>query len=792
MAKGQRDAPKRDLEDLIQHMSSDTLSIWETEVLNLVNQFLPKKRRDLLQALERTRDRGKDIVHSRAQKASSAAELTPVQASAPAPDLSADFRSALDVLGEQHIFQWSTFYRDCLERHLTLFSRQVQQRVCDGHCRGVYNVLEEHSKDVFTRAYNYARATQHSHDDAVDKSTRGLSRFLGLPLDYYSARWSSLADHESGVALRLVVSAALSAIVSGYGSATFDKGKGDALLQAYPRSWLPLVAYMTPRNAEMAFAKLPSSTWKKTLVATVLPFLDAMQVFFDRRRDDYLLIPVASQYFPSQQRLDVGLRPPPDTRLQRVIETTVFIGRASVPLGRLTETVRRQASLVIGNLNADTWKSVQEHVELQRIVVQGKQVRAAVAEGAFHAVDRAIESRRSNPTRAAPLTYNFAGEFPLHNPGRATSYHVPRTSVRDLLRTFERRDGVRLWCSVRRSGKTTACFNLESATGESLIISQTCGSSELKGDKRFYERVTEAVSAVSMLDSTFVNDVVSECAPIDLEDKRLVLVIDEYETLFGLLDSAVQSTPNVRYTVVQPILNQLREFASNNLLVFLGQQPNAYFILMDQNQLAPYVEQDPFPLFEHLFGTTQGEFAELVNQVLRGHIDCTPSFLDALYRETAGHPYLTVNVLVELVQWLIDGRRSQRALRVRSSDFDDFSNARLNTDRIALSPQYDFFRNAAAEALSQRGYRSNPWLFAAYWTVRILSEVSPDDLRVERSDLEEIMRRIPVPAGDTAPDAPTTLRTASLANFLTYDEHWVSVKVRTLGRIAAATRPALA
>ena len=754
-----------------------------------VNLFLPKKQRDLLLAIEKHRDRPRRTHHLDTQDETATNDTVSLRHITPASDISVGFQSALNTLAESHIFQWSTFYRDCLEKNLNRFLGEMQHRSMDDECQALIYPLREHSREIFSRGYGYARNNNHSHDDAIQKSTSGLSRFLGLPLDYYSARWSSTSDHRSAVALRLLASATFSAIVQGYASAVFGDVPGGTVLRESPRSWVHLLAFMTPQHAELVFDQMGLDPWNKKLSASVLPLLDALEVFFARRYEDYLPIPVAGQYFPYQQRLDVGLRPPPDAKLQRVIEARVFLDSKTVSVDRLTDAARREIAVVIAPLRPPVRKAVQESSDLQSIVVERRAARTPVADGAFQAVDRAILSLRRDPTRASPLTYNFAREFPLHNPGRATSYHVPRTSVRDLLRTFERRNGVRLWCSVRRSGKTTACFNLESTTGESVIISQTCGASESTGDTRFYDRVAGAIASGQMLSSGFLGDVVSECAPIDLADRRLVLVIDEYETLFGLLESTADHTPHVRYTVVQPILNQLRGFARNNLLVFLGQQPNAYFILMDQNQLAPYVEQDPFPLFEHLSGTTKGEFAELTQQVLRGHIECTPRFLDCLYAETAGHPYLTVNILVEFVDWLIDVRRAYRTLTVRDGDFDEFLYDRLNVDRIKLSSQYEFFRSAAAQAMSLRGYRDNPWLFAAYWTVRILSLAGRENLRVARADFVEATRRIPVPGDGVEPDASEILRTASLANFLAYDERWVSVKVRTLGRIASAVQP---
>ena len=221
--------------------------------------------------------------------------------------------------------------------------------------------------------------------------------------------------------------------------------------------------------------------------------------------------------------------------------------------------------------------------------------RSSTAERAFTVLDNALYPLRSKLEAKSPITYNFAREFPLLHPDKMSFFHVPRTSVRDLLRTFERRNGVRLWCSVRRSGKTTACFDMETTTGDSVIVGQTCGVPPTADAATFYHRVRGAVESGRMVPNSFVENIVTACAPVDIDGRRTVLIIDEYETLFGLLKNAVKDNAGLRYNVVQPILDQLVTFAHDNLLVFLGQQPDAYFILMDQNQLAPYVTQDSFP-----------------------------------------------------------------------------------------------------------------------------------------------------------------------------------------------------
>ena len=52
-------------------------------------------------------------------------------------------------------------------------------------------------------------------------------------------------------------------------------------------------------------------------------------------------------------------------------------------------------------------------------------------------------------------------------------------------------------------------------------------------------------------------------------------------------------------------------------------------------------------------------------------MEYTAEFFDALFDETAGHPFLTANVLVEFVDWLIETKRPQSALRVDGADLVD-------------------------------------------------------------------------------------------------------------------------
>lgn len=785
LTKGEGARPERALEQLIRQMSSADLSDWRPEIERSIRKFRPKRQRNLSAVLaSRTRSDNSE---------QSPDDPTPAKPRELDPDLEARLQRALDELREHHIFQWSTFYLDCLGEYLPRYLDEMHRASPDTVGRSLATALADHTRDAFTQGYDFARGA-HTHEEALRKSTNGLSRFLALPLDFYSARSSASSDVQSASALRLLVSAAMSGILVGYRASSFGHQEGRAVLPRFPRAWVHYLAFLVPHHAEEVIGRLESGLLADGLRLSVLPLLDALQAFHDRTNDDYRPLPLAGQFRWAQYRLDIQVRPPHEAASQRLLEVSAFLDENFVSQLDLDDAARRQVTLVIAPLRPDVRTLLSERNDLARIVVTANETRTEVAERAFRVSDEAVAAQRTASSTATPITYNFARNFPLHVQDRnwAAAYHVTRTSVRDLLRVLERRPGVRLWCSVRRSGKTTACLDLNSTSGDTTIVSQTCGAGGSSDDKRFYTLVRTAVEDRRMVGPTFVRDAVAACAPPSRDDKRLGFVVDEYEILFGLLRTAVEHDPGIRYAVVQPILDQLLTFSYDNLLVFLGQQPDAHFILMDQNQLAPYVQQDPFPLFEHAPQTTTGEFSALVRKILGDGVECTARFLDALFGETAGHPYLTANVLGELVEWLIEEQRPASGLRLRDEDFRDFAKNRLTVDRILLSPDYRFFREAAADALSLRVYRRNPWLFSTYWVLRELANGGADAFRSERSRFFELMQRIPVPQGEPAPDHNEILRSASQANFLAYDDDWVRVRIPVLGRIAAAVRPRVA
>ena len=119
-----------------------------------------------------------------------------------------------------------------------------------------------------------------------------------------------------------------------------------------------------------------------------------------------------------------------------------------------------------------------------------------------------------------------------------------------------------------------------------------------------------------------------------------------------------------------------------------------------------------------------------------------------------------------------------------------FRDAKLQPTHMAMSRDYGFFREAIRQAMGERGYHDNSWLFTVYWVLREISRRNPEDFSISRKELPEVVERIPAPG--PLPDPHEILRTAAQANFLQYDEDLVGVKIRTLGRLAVGVRPELA
>lgn len=343
-----------------------------------------------------------------------------------------------------------------------------------------------------------------------------------------------------------------------------------------------------------------------------------------------------------------------------------------------------------------------------------------------------------------------------------------------------------MWCSVRRSGKTTAsASDLGSTSESSIVISETCDhTGRHSGTRYVYTQIQAALAEGDHIPNNFFRNALTQALSGTTEIQRITFVLDEYETLFGNLRSSVARDSHIRYTVVQPLLDQMVEFADQNLIVFLGQQPDAHYMMMSQNQLSPYVEQDQFPLFSHDLDSYRGEFHELLARVLTAYVNYDRSFANAVYAETGGHPFLTVNTLVAMFDWLIETKQPRSLLLdgMTGELFDEFIADRMTRKEILRHKSFEFFRKVARDALSAKGRISDPWLYSVYAALRQASLDARPDFAISQDDFVDLIAHLGLNLHD---EPESVLSTAVQANFLRIEDGLVRPQIRALARVAA-------
>jgi hypothetical protein len=227
-------------------------------------------------------------------------------------------------------------------------------------------------------------------------------------------------------------------------------------------------------------------------------------------------------------------------------------------------------------------------------------------------------------------------------------------------------------------------------------------------------------------------------------------------------------------------------FATKNLLIFMGQRPDAYQILSAQNQLSPLVRQYNFPLFGHIHGAFETEFTQLLKRILTEKLPFDPSFSDSVYDETSGHPYLTVNLMVDFCDWLITNDHRLNVEILESHHFVSFSKDRLVPAKLKRSPRYEFFNHMLAEYLSESGRTTEPWLSAITSILQEIARNHPIAFACTLSSFETLAS----PYGAATRMTPSRLlASGSLANFLLDKGGRVKPGVRLLARLAGSAAP---
>ncbi len=626
MAKGARAQPAEHLKKLIEQIAPNELSAWRRDFESVIRAFEPRKRGgkaaqrhgELVKSFEAA------MVGGGGRPSPSVQDTREGYAIAGrASDLD-DFRRDLKDLAAHHLFQWQAHYRPCLEHHLARVIHQAQVEFPHGFAREVFiEMLAEHVQTTFSSGYDHARARRGGevvdHDAAVRKSLGGLGSLLRIPLDFYALRESNTVTHHHSSCLRSVTSAAVVGAITGFANADFGGVSGAHVLDQFRSRWVTYLAFLTPIDARLLRRKLANAEVAEAIGIAVLPLLEGIEHFYGTNQRSFFPLPTEGVYRTAPARLDVVIRTPPDTEGHRCM-ATAYLEYPS--LQDLEASHRLGVALIVCALRPDVFRAAQRRDYLDEILVPvtadadnpgsaASRRSDAPGQDAFRIWDDALSALQSRWRGATPITYNFARDFPLRKPSEARHFHVERTSVRDLLRSSARdRQGVLLWCSVRRSGKTTACRDLTVGTDDASVIVQTCGAATDIAGRTFYQDFRDALGAARLgevIADDFVVASIERCPSDGVADAaRQVLILDEYEKLFRHF-TVYEADQRIRMLLLEPFLDQLVEFAAENLLVLLGQQPDAHFVLMDQNQLVP-VRKRRFGGKESAFGRVPGGF----------------------------------------------------------------------------------------------------------------------------------------------------------------------------------------
>lgn len=786
----------------------DALLKSESKVRTVLSRFLRKRHNALTAAYDQRLARIQAAQHLRSSLSSSEVFSTksapPVtKAATPAAEpFDEEFRNyilkrldgRLVELSERHIFQWNTSYRDMVTEFfdplMEFFDPDPVGSALIGPLAEVISErFRRHARQIFEKGWTHT-ADRSGASAALAKAESGVQSFLDLPLEVYSAKLAALQDGVSARSLRMIASAMLSGVLRGAATAKLGDHVG-VLLPRIHRVWGRVLPFITASDLRLFLQDLHEGPMHVGISTSMLPFAQAIDDLIEEDQDRAPL-PRISDYAFQQRRITVSLQPPSlDTSSGRW-EIQICLDESYVDRSTLDSAHNEAVTALLAPLPADLRAYADSWEPLRAITVP--------TIGLGHGIDPAARlreilhsklSRKDAISARRPIDFNYAELFPLSDPKFAAYRHVERSSVRRLLQRFDRRNGVRLWCSVRRSGKTTASASDLGATSESaVVISETCDhTGRQSGTNVVYTAIQMALAEGKHIPNDFFRRTLSDAMADSRDAQRVTFVLDEYETLFGNLRSNVARDPHVRYTVVQPLLDQMVEFADQNLIVFLGQQPDAHYMLMSQNQLSAYVEQDPFPLFTHDPDSYRGEFQELIQRVLTNFVNYDHSFANAVYAETGGHPFLTVNVLVALFDWLIATKRPRALLDdgLTGAIFDEFVAVKMKRREILSHKSFEFFRKVARDALSENGRKDDPWLYSVYAALRTASLDGSTDFAIPQEDFVELIARLGVSLHD---EPETVLSTAVQANFLRIENELVRPRIRALSRVAATVTAA--
>ncbi|MEE1878647.1 hypothetical protein V0R55_00620 [Pseudomonas soli] len=697
-----------------------------------------------------------------------------------------EYERRLNKLLNSHIFQWATYYRDTVGFvYKDLYDRLEREENWSESLSLVRKLFVEHALSISARGVAYSQQHGLSEEAVQYKSLGGLQQFLYLIMNLHVDSQEKILNSNQSRLHRNIASALLSGVLEGYAQTL----GWEKMCSSY-KQWVPALGFVTGADALSLMQK--SEVTLTSLIGlfdTIVPVLLAIDGVCNKfNGDDYLITRVSRVYQTYSLGLGVTLFSV-NGGVASEVSAVSFFSDEIAELVEVEQVVTGRSNVVVLKASPIVKSWIEQH-DQSNFVDASKSV--GMSEAAYdlsEIVRGELEKQiRFNADIEGDqvIRHNYATEFPLEDPDSRRLFTVERHSVRVLLERFEFGTGIHLWCSVRRSGKTTAATSL---SGRSAVLFQTMDQvTDQSHHNIFEQRIKEALQASMPIPNDFFEKVTREClvgAGIEKSNGKVIFLLDEYETLFGMLDAMASANPMIKFNVGLPLLSQMVRFASKNLLIFMGQSPDAYHIFPAQNQLSPLVKQHHFPLFEHHVGAADSEFGQFLKKVLTQNLQYTSSFIDAVYAETSGHPYLTVNLMVDFCDWLTINNVAA-ASSLDANRFDQFAKARLTLSVLSRSPYYPFFKYQFSGYLSDQTRKSELWLYAVARVLHQIGLKHPRALSCPIARYNELATQS-LAGSTTTPQV--LLVSGTRSNFLKHDDGHVKPAVRLMARLAACSTP---
>ncbi len=772
------------LVSLFQQCSQVDLKRLQDPITEIIDRFLPKKRRMLGEAFRSRLDRGD--AHGSPESSTDTLDNSAIL-----QVFITSLRDRFNELSKWHIFQWSTYYKDELRAIMAETVELLRSSSnADAAFAQVSIEIRHHSVGIFTKGFSYVMSQSWSTKEAaVTKSLGGLRSFLELPVEIYADESSRITEPRDCRALRRVTSRMLRGILVGFLDSNLGEADPGELLVRTAKTWVHVLPLLEASDL--------NSLGESFDLKTIAPILGRPLQLLAQELDHAssmssvdAVVVTSAMININDESIDITLLPPADSSDTRPLELAILGGDGPAVKHQIDQRVKLGYIACVTPKPAPTyWKGTFPTKEVKNVVI-------AMPEEGSNSVGFLLSRLRLRFYEntlviqpSVPLKTNVAERFPLENPTLLTFFRVERPSIKALQTTLSTRTGVILWCSVRRSGKTTGVSELASGVAERNAVFQRCEMSG--GDKTsriLFEEVCNALDTMNPLPRDFLRTIVTRAAPMGGQQNRgSILIVDEYDRLFGRLRVAGRRNEDARHLVIQPLLDQFVEFATENLLILLGQQPNAHFIFMDQNQLSAYVQQEPYPLFSHEAGSADSEFHDLVRRTFQKTLRFDTSFVDSIYEEAGGHPFLAVNLLRDFVDWLIAKKVVPNDILLTRELFREYGTHGLTLSAIGRSRHYHYFRAAASEALSIEGVEHSPWIHAAYKLLRHLALNSvTGSITMSHDSVEEYLASILTDVHLSSYTSDSFLASASESNFIAFSDEQVKARIPLLARISAA------